>query len=87
MTRWMRWHCPNQDTELESRAMAVWDQARYLSVMEAPHNIELNIYKWAGKKRFISWMPERGSRSPTFQTGSFNHCTRLPPKYHTECCF
>ena len=39
MVRWMRWHC-HPDTGFEIRAPAVWGRARYLSVKEAPHNIE-----------------------------------------------
>ena len=42
-----------------------------------------NLCEWAGKKLFFfeTWMPERGSkpRSPTFQAGSFNHCTGPTP--------
>ena len=32
---------------------------------------------------FETWMAERGSnpRSPTFQVGNFNHCTRAPALY------
>ena len=35
----MRWHCP-PDTGFKIRALAVWGRAHYLSVTEAPHNIE-----------------------------------------------
>ena len=37
---------------------------RYLSVTEAPHNIDL--YEWAGKKHFVSLKPEVqiGIRTP-----------------------
>ena len=66
----MRWHRP-PDTWFEIRALAFSGWARYLSVTEAPHNIEL---LWE------VWRPEWGSnpRSPTFQAGSFNHCTSAP---------
>ena len=37
--RWMRWHCPS-DTGFEIRALSVLGQAGYLSVTEAPHNME-----------------------------------------------
>ena len=58
--------------------MAVWGWARYLSVTEAPPNIE--SLRVSGEETlcfFETWMPERGSdsRSPTFQAGSFNHYT------------
>ena len=76
----MRWHCPT-DTELEIRAPAVWGRACYLSVTEASHNMQCLLV--CGKETFCFFetlMPERGSspRSPTFQAGSFNHCTRTP---------
>ena len=35
----MRWHCP-PDTGFEIRALAVRCRARYLTVIEAPHNLE-----------------------------------------------
>ena len=35
----MRWHCP-PDTGFEIRAMVVPEQARYLSVTEAPRTID-----------------------------------------------
>ena len=48
----------------------------------------LYLYEWAGKKTFFfeTWMPELCSspRSPTFQTGSFNHCTRGPALLKTH---
>ena len=53
---WMRWHCP-PDTVFESRALAVWGRARYLSVTEAPHNTEFHM--WMGKKHFVSFKPPR----------------------------
>ena len=42
MVRCMRWHCP-PDTGFEIRTLAVWGEARYFSVTEAPHNIGLHI--------------------------------------------
>ena len=48
-------------------------------VTEAPHNIESP--EWAEKKHlFETWRPGCGSnpRSPSYQAGSFNHCTRTP---------
>ena len=39
---------------VESRALAVWGRARYLSVMEAPRNIESLLCF------FETWKPERG---------------------------
>ena len=39
----------------------------------------LFFYEWAGKKHFVSLKLEcQSPRSPTFQAGSFNHCTRAP---------
>ena len=57
------------------RALTVWNQARYLSVTEAPHNI--GSLRVSGEN---TWRPELGSnpRSPIFQAGSFNHCNRAP---------
>ena len=75
----MRWHCP-PDTAFEIRALAVWGRTRYPSQR---HPTILNLYEWAGKKLFCffeTWRPEGGGglspRSPTFQAGRFNHCTR-----------
>ena len=39
LPRMVRWHCP-PDTGFEIWALAVWVQASYLSVSEAPHNTE-----------------------------------------------
>ena len=80
MVRWIRWHCP-LDTGFGIRTLAVWDRARYISVTEVPHNIESS--RVSGEETFCffeTWRPERSSspRSPTFQAGSFNHCTRAP---------
>ena len=47
----MRWHC-SSDTGFEVRAPTVWGRARYLSVTDVPHTI--NIFEWAGKKHFVS---------------------------------
>ena len=52
-----------------------------LSVTEAPHNIESLRVSWEETFCFFeTWTPEWGSnaRSPTFQAGSFNRCTRAP---------
>ena len=72
------------DTRFEIRALAVWGQARYLSVTEALYNTKsLRVSTVSGKEAFCffeTWIPERGTNpgSLTFQTGSFNHCTRAP---------
>ena len=69
----------------------VLGRARYFSVTEAPHNIE--YLRVSGEETFCffgTWMPKWGSnpRSPTFQAGSFNHCTRAPaPIVSTVTCF
>ena len=42
------------------------------------------LYEWAEKKHFCfieTLRPEMYPRSPTFQSGSFNHCTRTPAPY------
>ena len=49
MGRWMRWYCP-PDTGFEIWALIVWSRARYLSVTEAPHNIESS--RVSGKETF-----------------------------------
>ena len=70
----MRWHCP-PDREFEIRVLTVWGRARYLSVTDAPHNIEsLRINREETFCFFKTWMSEWGSnpRCPTFQTGNFN---------------
>ena len=62
----MRWHCP-PDTRFKIRALAVWGRARYLSVMEAPHNTE--FYTWVGKKHFCFFQTaETGNRTPWKET-------------------
>ena len=58
MVRWMRWYCP-PDTIFEIRALAVRGRARYLSVTEAPHNIE--SLRVRGEETFVSLKPERQS--------------------------
>ena len=57
--------------------------ARYLSVTEAPHNIEsLRMSRGKTFSFFETWMPEWGwnPRSPTLQAGSFNQCPPPPCK-------
>ena len=76
----MRWHYP-PGTRFEIRSLAVWGRACYLSVTEAPHNIE--YLRVSGEETLCSFetlRPEWGSspRSPTFQAGNLNHCTRAP---------
>ena len=71
----------NTAAELEIRTLAVWGRARYLSVPEAPHNIEFS--RVSGEETFCffeTWMPDWGSnpRSQTLQADSFDHCTRAP---------
>ena len=58
MVRWLRWHCPP-----DTRALAVWGRARYISVTEAPHNTD--FHTWMGKKDlcFIQ-TAETGNRTP-----------------------
>ena len=51
MMMWMTWYCP-PDTGLKTRSLAVWGQARYLSVKVDPH-ITASL-QWAEKKPFVS---------------------------------
>ena len=64
------------------RIRKVWCRARYLSVTEAPHNMNesLRVREEETFCFFETWRPELGSklRSPIFQADSFNHCTRAP---------
>ena len=51
----------------------------------------LNLLRVSGEETccfFETWRPEWGSspRSPTFQAGSFNHCTRAPPYKEKLSC-
>ena len=86
-TSWGWWDC---DMTMSS-GHRIWNSSpgglrpsTYLSVTEAPYNIESS--RVSGEKTFCfferpePWRPEWGSdvRSPTFQVGSFNHCTRAP---------
>ena len=69
------------DTGFEIWALAVWGRGRYLSVTEALQNNKSS--QVSGEETFCffeTWRPEWGSnpRSPTFQEGSFNHCTTAP---------
>ena len=78
MVRWLRWHCP-PDTGFESRALAVWGRARYLSVTEAPHNT--NFHTWMGKKHFCFFQTaETGNRTPNsgVKGSGANHYPRAP---------
>ena len=75
------------DTGIDIRALAVRGRARYLSVKEAPNNIK--SLRISGEETFcfyVTWMPQLSSnpRWPTFQTGSFDHCTRTKPKNTSE---
>ena len=78
MVRWLRWHCP-PDTGFEIRALAVWGQARYLSVTEAPHNT--NFHTWMGEKQFcFCQTAETGNRTPDSDVkgSGANHYPRAP---------
>ena len=76
----MRWHCP-PDTGFKIRALSVWNRARYLSVMEAPHNIEslrvsrkeTCLFLWNLKARV--WFEHEISDFPSRQ---FKHFNRAP---------
>ena len=77
MVRWLRWHCP-PDTGFEIRALAVWGRARYLSVTEAPHNID--FHTWMGKKHFCSFQTaETGNRTPNSWKAAALTTTLGPP--------
>ena len=68
MVRWMRWHCP-PDTGFEIWALAVWGRTHYFLVTET-HFVYLKLEAQSVIRTRDLWM--------TFQTGSFNHCTRAP---------
>ena len=81
MVRWMRWHC-SPDTEFEIRVLAFWGRARYLSVTEAPHNIEsLRVSREETFCFFETWRPECGSnpRSSTFKQAALTTALGPPP--------
>ena len=61
--RWMRWHCP-PDTEFEIRALAIWGRARYLTVMEAPHNIEYVMSERERNMLFLCNLNARAGLEP-----------------------
>ena len=53
--------------------MAVWGRERYLSVTEAPHNIESLLLSGEEKFRFIEFrMPERGNEPAIFKDTTKN---------------
>ena len=60
MVRWLRWHCP-PDTGIDTRALAVWGRARYLSVTEALHN---TFTRGWGRNIFVSFKPPRPGTEP-----------------------
>ena len=74
----MRWHC-SPDTGFKIRALAVWGQARYLSVTEAPHNTDFHTRM--GKKHFCFFeTAETGNQTPNsgVKGSGVNHYTRAP---------
>ena len=57
---------------------SVWGRAGYLSVIEAPHkteSLQVSGYMFLWN---LNTRAGTNPRSPTFQTGSFTHCTRAP---------
>ena len=69
--------------------MTVWGRARYLSVTEAPHNID--FHTWMGKKHFCFFhTAETGNRTPNsgVKGSGANHYPRAPARNRpwTECC-
>ena len=90
--RWKRLYCP-PDTGLEIRALAVWGRARYLSVTDAPLNIEsLQVSGEETLCFFETCRPEWDSnpRSPTFQADSLQAALTTipgPPPYHWRWTF
>ena len=77
---WDEW----DDTVLQTQdsKFEPWrSEAKHLSITEVLHNIEFS--RVIGGETFCffeNWRPGWGSnpRTKTFQTGSFNHCTRAP---------
>ena len=83
MVRWMRRHCP-PETGFDIWVLVVRGRARYVSVTEAPHNIDfLGVNGEEIFYFFETWRPEWVSNpwSSTFQAGSFNHCTGAPARW------
>ena len=73
------------DTGFEIRALAVWGRARYLSVMEAPHNTD--FHPWMGKKHFCFFQTaETGNRTPNsgVKGSGANHYPRAPARGMTK---
>ena len=63
----------------DSKFLAVWGRARYLSVTEAPHNT--NFHTWMGKKQFCFFQTaESGNRTPDsgVKGSGANHYPRAP---------
>ena len=63
MVRWLRLHCP-LDTGFEIRALAVWNQTRYIPVTKAPHNTDFHTWMHGEKTFFVSFKPPRPGTEP-----------------------
>ena len=83
---WYKW----DDTELktqDSKLEPWWSEAEHATPRPRRLSTILILYESTGKKHFVSLKFEGQSggsspRSPTFQAGSFNHCTRAPDLWH-----
>ena len=79
-TSW-RWWDEWDDTVLQTQdsKFEPWRfEAEHITSLLCKFPAILSLYEWAGKKHFVSftiWRPQWGlnQRSPTFQSGSFNH--------------
>ena len=85
------WRDDWDDTVLQTqdskyKAMAVWGRARYLSVMEAPHNTELSHVD-GEENNFVSYKPPwPGIDTPDFKMKSSgaNHYPRAPAHFEEQ---
>ena len=77
---WDEWDDTTLQTQ-DSKFEPWWSEAEH-TTSEASYNIG----SLSGEETFCffeTWRPDWGSnpQSPTFQAGSFNHCTRAPGRY------
>ena len=89
MVKWMRWHFPPHDSKFVPKQ----SEAQHATSRSGRLFPILNHYEWAGEETLCfleTWKPDVGSspRSPTFQLGSFSHCTRAPAKpWHSNMLY
>ena len=84
LLRIMRWHCP-PDRGFEVRALAVWGRVLYLSVTEAPHNIE--SLRVSGEETFCffeTWRQEVACSASDRQGLNFEFCVWRAVSSHSS---